>query len=144
MKFINLSPSCTEDFTPDSGICVSFFWPPGLCLFQDVILYLICRCWFECTVWQWAGPNLILIFLSFSFLNPDSSSLPCLWCWQCYTIRQRFVHVFHQLHSCMFVCLCLCLCHTRGCPVDHTLLVSNLKNCPCLLAFTKFYFHIDS
>lgn len=62
---------------------------------------------------NWVGPNLnlILFFFSFSFLNPNSSSLPCLWCWQCYTsIRQRFVNVFHQLHSCMF-CLALSLWH---------------------------------
>lgn len=62
-----------------------------------------------------SGSKWVLIWISFffllplppSFLNPNSSSLPCLWCWQYYTsIRQRFVNVFHQLNLCMFACHC--------------------------------------
>lgn len=67
-------------------------------------------------------------FFSFSFLNPNSSSLPCLWCWQCYTtIRQRFVNVFHELPSCMFVCHCPC--GTCDYPVDHVIVGVKCTNC---------------
>lgn len=55
----------------------------------------------------WFSIIFFILPLSFSFFISNSSPLPCLWCWQCYTtIRQRFVNVFHQLHLCMFVCHC--------------------------------------
>lgn len=57
-----------------------------------------------------SGRRWVLIWISCFFFF-FSSLLPCLWCWQCYsTIRQRFVHVFHQLHLCMFVSHRHCFC----------------------------------
>lgn len=56
-----------------------------------------------------SGSRRVLIWFFFSPLSL-SSPLPCLWCWQCYTtIRQRFVHVFHQLHLCMSVTITVVL-----------------------------------
>lgn len=113
-RLMNLYHSCTGTFPPlwsDDGAWK--LWP--VTSVNRKILYCIMFVSDDLSVLSgsnWVGPNLnLILFFSFSFLNPNSSSLPCLWCWQCYTsIRQRFVNVFHQLHSCMF-CLALSLWH---------------------------------